>query len=150
MPEFKVQDIYDDEVEVYSYEDDPSAVYLAARDGGRRALAVLRPDVAEAVGHALIEQAGGNAQRAHAKPHPDAVLASSVSYNEALLRLAAAHDRTVEFSYSKGDGRVIERRRLQPESVREVKGHMTFTGFDPDRNDVRAYRLDRISGEVTL
>ena len=84
------------------------------------------------------------------KPHPDAVLASSVSYNEAVLRLAAAHDRTVEFSYSKGDGSVIERRRLQPESLREVKGHLTFTGFDPDRQDVRAYRLDRISGEVRL
>jgi predicted DNA-binding transcriptional regulator YafY len=81
----------------------------------------------------------------------DAVLASEVSFNEALFRLAAAHDKEVTFRYAKGkDGKVIETRVLKPEQVKEVGGHLTFVGFDPDRDDVRAYRLDRVKGEVTI
>lgn len=81
---------------------------------------------------------------------PDAVLASEVSFNEAVLRLAAAHQRPVTFRYAKGTGAVIETRTLTPGQVRNVDGHVTFTGFDPDRQAVRAYRSDRIKGEVSL
>lgn len=84
------------------------------------------------------------------KPRPDAVLASDVTYNEAVLRLALVHSRTVRFGYAKGDGSFIETRRFEPDAVREVDGHLTFTGWDPDRREVRAYRLDRIQGEVSL
>jgi predicted DNA-binding transcriptional regulator YafY len=88
----------------------------------------------------------------HAGVRPvDAVLASDVSFNEALLRLAAIHERTVEFRYAKGkSGRTIETRRLVPQEVRQVGDHLTFVGFDPDRDDVRAYRVDRMKGEVTV
>lgn len=85
------------------------------------------------------------------KPQSDAVLASDVSFNEAVLRLAAIHERTVEFRYAKGkSGRTIETRRLVPQEVRQVGDHLTFVGFDPDRDDVRAYRVDRMKGEVTV
>lgn len=72
------------------------------------------------------------------------------SFNEAVLRLAAAHGRTVTFRYEKGKGQPIEVRRLVPQHVQEVGDHMTFTGYDPDRDDVRAYRVDRMKGEVSV
>lgn len=78
------------------------------------------------------------------------VAASTISPNEALLRLAVVHGLTAEFSYSKGDGGVVERRRLQPHDVREIKGNLLFTGHDPDRDDVRAYRVDRVLGTVEV
>lgn len=73
--------------------------------------------------------------------------AADISLNEALLRLAIVHERTVEFRYAKGSGQNIELRRLAPGDLKEVKGHLTFTGYDPDRDDVRAYRLDRVRGD---
>jgi predicted DNA-binding transcriptional regulator YafY len=78
--------------------------------------------------------------------------ASDISFNEAVFRLAAIHKKTVTFSYSKGDGKVIEHRRLEPTGVAHTKsdGEVYFTGFDPDRGAGRHYRLDRILGEVTL
>lgn len=78
------------------------------------------------------------------------VAANDITLNEALMRLAALHGREVEFSYAKGAGALIEKRRLRPSDVREVSGHMTFTGYDPDRDEPRAYRTDRIKGEVTI
>lgn len=80
----------------------------------------------------------------------DAVKASDVPLNEALLRVAAAHKATTRFSYAKGDGHNIEYRTLVPESVRNVGDHVTFTGYDPDRDEVRAYRSDRIKGSVLV
>ena len=79
------------------------------------------------------------------------VLASEVSLNEGLLRLAAVHERPVTFRYAKGEsGAVIEQRTLIPADVKTVGDHVTFTGYDPDRNEPRAYRTDRIKGLVTL
>lgn len=80
-----------------------------------------------------------------------AVKASDITFNEGLLRLAAVHNKTVTFSYAKGDGKIIESRRLMPARVDKNKqGALTFTGFDPDRDDVRAYRVDRMRGEVKV
>lgn len=87
------------------------------------------------------------------KPSPadPVVRASSVSFNEGLLRLAAVNEKTVEFSYAKGDGSVIERRRLRPEKVEESKdGSVRFVGYDPDRDEPRAYRVDRIKGQIRI
>jgi predicted DNA-binding transcriptional regulator YafY len=91
-----------------------------------------------------------------AAEHPQSVkldgvpLASQISFNEGLLRLAAVHSKTVTFRYAKGDGAVIETRTLQPTEVKEVAGHVTFTGYDPDRDEPRAYRVDRMKGEVSV
>lgn len=78
------------------------------------------------------------------------VRASEVSFNEGLMRLAAVHNMPVAFRYAKGDGKVIEQRTLVPSDVKTVGDHVTFTGFDPDRDEVRAYRVDRIKGTVSV
>lgn len=83
------------------------------------------------------------------------VRASNITYNEGLLRLAVIHNKTVEFRYAKGDGKIIELRALQPSAVAVVKAgkpdeHITFTGFDPDRQAVRHYRLDRMKGDARI
>lgn len=78
------------------------------------------------------------------------VAASAVSFNEGLMRLAAVHGKTVTFRYAKGEGRIIEQRTLAPTDVKEVAGHVVFTGYDPDRDEPRAYRIDRMKGEVTI
>lgn len=74
----------------------------------------------------------------------------SGSLNEQLLQVAINHDAEVGFAYAKGSGAVIEHRRLTPVKLDEAKGHKIVTGFDPDRDDIRAYRLDRIKGTVSV
>lgn len=78
------------------------------------------------------------------------VKASDVTFNEGALRLAAVHERTVEFRYAKAKGEYIETRSFVPSSVaKNAKGEVYFTGPDPDRDgEPRAYRLDRIKGDV--
>lgn len=80
----------------------------------------------------------------------NAVLASDVSFNEGLMRLAAVHGKTVTFNYAKGDGKIIETRSFVPSDVKQVGDHVTFMGYDPDRAMPRAYRIDRMKGEVRV
>lgn len=84
------------------------------------------------------------------QPPAGAVRASEIPFNEAILRVAAAHSRECSFRYAKGDGTTIESRTFVPSNVQRVGDHVTFTGYDPDRDDYRAYRSDRIKGEVTV
>lgn len=88
------------------------------------------------------------------QPSASVTRASEIEFNEALLRLAAVHGKTVVFRYAKGDGHHIELRRLIPNQILKVQKdgieHLTFVGHDPDRDDVRAYRYDRIKGEVSV
>jgi predicted DNA-binding transcriptional regulator YafY len=72
--------------------------------------------------------------------------ASEVSFNEALVRVAAIHGRRIQFRYAKGDGDVIETRTVEP-AMMSAEG---FTGYDPDRDEARSYRLDRIKGDVAM
>lgn len=74
------------------------------------------------------------------------------TWNRIAFESAAALEAGVTFRYAKGDRQqTIESRTLsQVYDVREVKGHIVVTGFDPDRDDVRAYRLDRIKGTVSV
>lgn len=76
------------------------------------------------------------------------------SSDQAVLDLAAKHGLEVSFRYDKQSGRGnIEPRRLKVghDGVTTTReGHKIVTGHDPDRDDVRAYRLDRIVGGVTL
>jgi predicted DNA-binding transcriptional regulator YafY len=81
---------------------------------------------------------------------PNSVAASAVSFNEGIMRLAAVHNKTVTFRYAKGKGAVIEQRVLEPKQVTDHGDHVTFTGYDPDRDNVRHYRIDRIKGEVRI
>lgn len=102
----------------------------------------MEPDEARRLASAILAKVGGGA--ASAAP------ASEMSFNEGLLRLAAVHGKTVTFRYAKGSGGIIEQRVLKPSKVQEVDGHLSFTGFDPDRDDVRSYRVDRMKGEVSV
>jgi predicted DNA-binding transcriptional regulator YafY len=77
-----------------------------------------------------------------------AVKASDVSFNEGVLRLAAIHNKQVVFRYAKGDGKIIESRTFIPGNISGKGADTRFTGYDPDRDEPRAYRIDRIKGEV--
>jgi hypothetical protein len=83
---------------------------------------------------------------------PNAVAASEVSFNEGIMRLAAVHGKTVTFRYAKGAKQsVIEQRTLTPTAVqKDDDGTIRFFGVDPDRDAPRAYRIDRIKGEVKI
>ena len=109
--------------------------YFSFRSDTAEALRKLRAFVNEALGEASV-------------PGPRA---SEVSFNEGIMRLAAVHGQKVQFRYAKGAGTVIETRTLLPETVFEAKdGALLFGGQDPDRDEYRAYRMDRIKGEVTV
>lgn len=82
--------------------------------------------------------------------NPPANADVSGTLNEQLLQVAINNDVEVEFAYAKGSGAVIEQRRLNPVTLSVAKGHQIVTGFDPDRDDIRAYRLDRIKGTVSV
>jgi len=83
------------------------------------------------------------------------VRATDITFNEGILRIAAIHKKRVRFNYLKGDGKVIEFRYLDPNDVKvinpgEASEHVTVTGFDPIRQAVRHYRLDRIALDVEI
>jgi WYL domain len=82
------------------------------------------------------------------------VAEDDLPYNVAAVALAVDHNRSVRFRYAKGDGSIIESRLLQPDTVTfhpsADEPHYRFVGFDPERNDVRAYRSDRIVGDVSV
>lgn len=72
------------------------------------------------------------------------------SLGETLLAAAIKFGCTTYFGYAKGNGNTIEQRKLTPYEIREVPGGKIVFGYDPDREDVRAYRLDRIKGGIAL
>jgi predicted DNA-binding transcriptional regulator YafY len=77
------------------------------------------------------------------------VKASAISFNEGVLRLAQIHEKVVEFRYEKRADAPIESRRLKPTSITIAEGGaMSFVGYDPDREDTRSFRVDRIRGDV--
>lgn len=109
--------------------------------GGEFAVATLDADTAEGIAKALLGAVGKSVVDVR-----DLKQASAVSFNEAVLRVAAIHKRTVEFRYAKDKGDYIEARRLNPTSVAD--SGLYVDGEDPDREAPRRYRLDRIKGEV--
>lgn len=82
----------------------------------------------------------------------EVVRASDISFNEGVLRLAAVHGREVAFRYAKTPTAPIEARSFVPTSVTITRdGNVVITGPDQDRDgEIRAYRLDRIKGEVSI
>lgn len=77
---------------------------------------------------------------------------AEVDPNVALAAVAEAHGLTATFRYAKGkSGRNIETRRCEVETIIKSKdGSLSIVGYDPDRRDVRAYRVDRILGYLTV
>lgn len=116
-------------------------VFDRYKRGRDRAIADLDADTAEGIAKALLGAVGKSVVDVR-----DLKQASAVSFNEAVLRVAAIHKRTVEFRYAKDKGDYIEARRLNPTSVAD--SGLYVDGEDPDREAPRRYRLDRIKGEV--
>ena len=113
-------------------------------DGDESARVSLTRDQAFQAAQALVENAGGSVVPAEALKR-----ASDLSFNEAVMRVACAHKRTVTFRYAKDKGQYIEARRFNPESISEDGS--AAIGHDPDRDDaVRRFRFDRIKGEVSF
>lgn len=79
-----------------------------------------------------------------------AVKAKDVPLNEALIRVAAAHNATISFRYAKGPGQPVEARSFAPKSVKVLPDHVTFVGYDEDRGGMRSFRSDRIKGLVAV
>lgn len=123
--------------------DAEGSVTLEAREGSEQSDLVFDSKTAVEVAHAIFKAAGQEV-----KPVAEFTPASRVSFNEALLRIAAIHKRTVTFRYAKDKGDYIESRTLNPERVED--DGLSVIGHDPDRSDVRRYRLDRIKGEVAF
>lgn len=84
-------------------------------------------------------------------PDKPQVKAKDISFNEAIVRIAAIHQRVVEFRYLKGMDSPIEVRRFTPTRVyTSADGKVLILGPDEDREEVRQYRLDRIRGDVKV
>lgn len=73
------------------------------------------------------------------------------SFEEAIMQVAVDHKKQATFRYAKGDGGVLELRKLDPEQIFSSRnGHVLVGGYDPDRDEYRAYRVDRIKGAICL
>lgn len=138
MPTIDVQ--YDEEVFIDDDHDDDGEINLHAAD------VYLTDQQAIKVADALYAVAG-----ASRKTLPqNAVRAKDIPLNEALIRVAAAHDAAISFRYSKGDGEPVEARSFSPKNVKIMPDHVTFVGYDPDRLGFRSFRSDRIKGLVAV
>lgn len=117
-----------------------TSVYIDVHEGDVSAQVAFNPDDAKQIAVDLYAAAGGNDE--------GPILASAISFNEGVIRLAAIHGKTVEFRYVKSKNSAPETRRFVPESYLAKNGG-SFLGPDPDRdNEPRRYRLDRIKGTV--
>jgi predicted DNA-binding transcriptional regulator YafY len=78
--------------------------------------------------------------------------ASEVTVNEAIIRVAAAHERSVRFNYAKTADAPIETRVLAPTEVAVSDDEARVViGKDPFRDEqVRSFRIDRIKGTVQV
>lgn len=68
--------------------------------------------------------------------------------NTALLTVAKQHGLTASFRYQKKSSGNIEARRVVPEEF--IKDGTIVVGYDPDREEYRTFRLDRIIGAVSV
>nr|MBA3350424.1 WYL domain-containing protein [Actinomycetota bacterium] len=57
--------------------------------------------------------------------------------------------KPVEFSYRTAEGGEATRRGLHPYGLVHRRGHWYVVGHDRDKDDVRAFKLARVSGPVT-
>lgn len=84
-------------------------------------------------------------------PQDDGLRVADLEPNEALLRVAAIHKLPVSFRYAKRDGAIIETRTVVPENFLPGNdGTLIVNGTDQDRGGIRAFRLDRIKGQVRV
>lgn len=112
--------------------EDSSLPVAVSIDGERE---WLDPQEARDVGEAILE-AAGSVQSAPTGSDP------RTAWNESVFTLASQYGRLVVFDYQKDGSTSIERRKLRPNTVEDGLA----TGHDLAREDVRAFRLDRVQG----
>ncbi|SEO66545.1 proteasome accessory factor B [Actinacidiphila rubida] len=137
--------------------------YLARSDRNRLPDIALDPEEAAALSLAakvwqqarLAEAASGALQklRAAGVPYEDAssaleprIPAPEPAF-EALM-VATRERRAVAFDYRKANAVRPEPRLVEPWALECWRGHWYLAGYDRDREDVRVFRLSRISGKV--
>lgn len=106
-------------------------------------VSVLRQALAEPT----VERASNPDVRAVAEAVGE--LEPDLDFNETQISIAIHFERAIEFAYDKGSG-VIEQRKLFPKVSYAAPNGIVVTGDDIDRQDVRAFRVDRIQGEVKV
>lgn len=146
MPEFT--DTYRDLVTV-EHSDENVWISIEEYDGHvvTSAGALLDPETAAKVAAAIAPQPETTPANLFGASDAD----ERTNWNRVALSIAIEHGRTAEFGYSKAVTTAIERRLLKPEYVNEAKdGSVLVVGYDPLRDDYRAYRLDRIVGYVEV
>jgi hypothetical protein len=132
------QDVCGDYVDVT---DSGEYVYLDSYENDKHTELQFTVENAKALALDIFQRAGGSDE--------GPVLASNISFNEGVIRLAAIHNKCVEFRYVKGPGSPPETRRFTPSGVQGNGDKLRFVGKDPDRDDdYRSFRLDRIKGTV--
>lgn len=132
--EFNVQIVHD-------ADDDSSTIGIVVADTDPRDPAWLTRDEAIEAATAILR----------AVAMPVELPAPTGDLNADLIGVAIAHKRPIRFRYAKGkDGANIEFRTLNPEKLSQAgtDSHTVVQGYDPDRDDFRMYRLDRIKGKV--
>jgi len=138
-------DSYDDKLTIGSTDLDKGvSVYLNGYEDDNHTELAFTAEAAEKIARNILLRIGVEDKS------DSRVLASTISFNEGVLRLATIHNKTVEFRYTKAGSSVIETRRFTPSSCLGEGEHFRFTGYDPDRDGTRAYRLDRIKGTVAV
>lgn len=101
----------------------------------------------DAHGVRVLRQALG--ERSESAPPADEPFDLDLDWNRSAVAAAIHFEKEISFSYDKGEG-VIEQRWLFPKASYDAPNGTVITGDDTDRNDVRAFRLDRIRGEVVI
>jgi len=139
MPRNTISDTYGDDLFVSKTE---GLIYLHTADADQYE---FEPEGAIEVAKALYEAAGKAVVDITEFPS-----AHNVSFNEAMLRLACVHKRTVQFRYEKQNGGFIESRRLNPTGIVGKDDTLGVEGTDPDRDAPRRFNLGRIQGEVSF
>jgi len=82
---------------------------------------------------------------------PQTPVSELQAYNKDLALFAGDHAVELSFEYRKGKNAEVRPRRVQPEAVYATpKGNLVVIGHDPDKDDVRAFRLDRFVGRASV
>lgn len=136
-------DVYGDKIVLYEPPDGEEPDAAIGIDSDENAY-VLDKDTAIEFATAILDEVGAEIGAA------TGARASEVSLNEALIRVAAIHKIPVTFRYVKSTTAPVEARRFVPKEVRTLADHVTFVGYDEDRDAFRSFRSDRIKGQVAL
>lgn len=98
-----------------------------------------------------VEETGPTPEEVFEEKTEDHVLDGRTAFNAVAIQTAASYGLSISFRYAKSEDAPIETRSLRDVAVVHTEeGETLATGIDPDRDGVRAFRLDRIKGYVSV